>query len=122
MHEQRIDLMTKNAELKQTIAALKENIVNLQQENISLKNTPLEQQTHKLSEEAERVRMFLTKYTDVTSNQIAQNLSLDLTRTEHWLDVLENENMVYASYFMEGETTYSMGAEGRKYLVTHNMI
>ena len=122
MHEQRIDLMTKNAELKQTIAALKENIVDLQQENISLKKIPQEQQTHKLSEEAERVLMFLTKYTEVSSSQIAQNLSLDLTRTEHWLDVLENESMVYASCFMEGENTYSMGSEGRKYLVTHNMI
>ena len=74
MHEQRIELMTNNAELKQIIASLKGDIVNLQQEISNLKDPTQKKQLQKLSEEAETVLMFFTKYTGVTPNQIAQYL------------------------------------------------
>ena len=96
------------------IAPLKQEIVNLK----SQKPEPVD----KLPGEAEKILMFFTKYTDVTADQIAHHLSIELTRTEHWLDVLEEKNMVYAPLSMMSPTTYSINSEGRKYLVNKNMI
>jgi hypothetical protein len=121
MHEQRIELMTENAELKQTIAALKGEIIALQQETANLKN-PSQDQTKKLSEEAEKILMFLTKYERIYAGQIANGISLDPTRTKYWLGVLKNDDMVYAAYNMMDDTRYSIGQGGREYLVVNNLI
>lgn len=80
------------------------------------------QSVDKLPEEAEKVLMFFTKHTEVTASQIAHGISLDLTRTEHWLDTLDEAEMIYASYSMMSDTTYSIAPGGRKYLVNNNMI
>ena len=121
IHEQRIELMTENAELKQTIATLQQEIVALKREAKNLKNHH-SQRSPELSEEAKKVLMFFTKHTEVTSEQISHNLSLDLTRTEHWLDILEKLEMDYALHAMEDETRYSIDEKGREYLVVNNMI
>ena len=121
MHEQRIGLMTENADLKEVNISLKQQIASLQQEIINLKNqkfTPV----NKLSEEAEKVLIFFTKYTDITADQIAHSISLDLTRTEHWLDILQDSEMIDASYSMMDPTTYTIASKGRKYLVENNII
>lgn len=82
----------------------------------------LSQAVDKLSEEAEKVLMFLTKNTDVTASQIAHGISINLTRTEHWLDTLDEAEMIHAFYSMMSETTYAIAAGGRKYLINNNMI
>lgn len=114
LHEQRIALMTENAELKQKIAGL-------QQEMVDLKTSP-QVSVNDLSEEAQNILLFLAKYKDVTSDQVARNISADLTRTEYWLNKLADDNMVHAAYSMMSPTTYSIGQKGREYLVNKNMI
>lgn len=119
IHEQRIALLTENAELKQIVASLKQKIGELEHQSQSINMS--ENTNTKLHHEAESILMHLTKYTDIPAYQIARSLSLDLTRTEHWIDELEKSEMIYGSFDMESDTTYSLKSKGRKYLVTNNM-
>lgn len=80
------------------------------------------QSVDKLPEEAERILMFLAKYKNVTAKQIAQEISLNLTRTEYWLDKFDEAETVYPAYTMETETTYTIAPKGREYLFKNNMI
>lgn len=114
LHEQRIALMTENAELKKQIATL--------QKEIEKSNTPQPNSIDKLSEEAQKVLLLLTKHTDITAAQISHNISLELTRTEYWLGILADANFVCASYSIMDDTTYSIGQNGREYLVKNNLI
>ena len=121
IHEQRIELMSENAELKQTISSLHQEITLLKQEIIDLQNKKPEP-GDKLPEEAEKILVFFTKYSDVTVDHIAHHLSFDLTKTEYWLDLLSDKNMVYASHSVMSPTSYSISPEGRKFLVINNLI
>ena len=88
---------------------------------INLKSTNTKA-VDKLPEEAEKVLMLFTKYADISSEQVAHYASLDLLRTEHWLDILEEKNMVYSSIAMMSEVIYySIAPEGKKYLAANNM-
>jgi len=114
LHEQRIALMTENAELKQKIAGL-------QQQILDLKN-PLRLPDKALPEEAQKILLLLTKYKGITADQVAHNVSSDLTRTEYWLGELSEKDLVYASYSMMAPTKYSIGQKGREFLISNNLI
>ena len=121
IHEQRIDLLTENAELKQTIASLNQEIADLRNEIIEVKNQK-PAVGNSLDEEAEKILMLLAQRPDITSQQIAHSVSLDLTRTEYWLGVLEDDKMIYGSYSMMSPTQYYIAQNGREYLVKNNKI
>ena len=114
MHEQRIALMTENAELKQQIATLQQEIVSLK--------IPTSKPDDDLSEEAQKILLYLTKYKYVDARQIAYSASLDLTRTEYWLGELSKKKMVYVSRAINSPNTYSLAQKGREYLITNKLI
>lgn len=114
LHEQRIALMTENAELKQKIA-------ELQQEMLDLKNPTLTPDKS-LPEEAQKILLLLTKYKGIAADQVAHNVSIDLTRAEYWLGELSEKKLVYASYSIMAPTTYSIGQKGREFLISNNLI
>lgn len=121
IHEQRIELMSENAQLKQENVSLQQEILALQNEINNPKESKSQHKT-KLSAEAEKILMVFTKHTEISAVQISNLVSLDLTRTEHWLDTLINAQMITASYSMMSDTTYCIISEGRKYLVDTNMV
>jgi septal ring factor EnvC (AmiA/AmiB activator) len=121
MHEQRIELMTENASLKQTISSLEQKLVELQREITNLKNTPTDK-NNKLSEEAEKILLYLAKQEDVSSGQIAHSISLDLVRTEYWLGELSDKEFIYSPIIMGEEPSYFLAQGGRGYLIKSNLI
>ncbi len=121
IHEQRIELMSENAQLKQANASLQQKIIALQNE-INDPKQSIPQEKARLSEEAEKILIVFTKHTDITAVQISNIVSLELTRTEHWLDTLLDDDMISASYSMMSDTTYFIAPEGRKYLVDNNIV
>jgi seryl-tRNA synthetase len=121
MHEKRIELMTENASLKQTISSLEQKISELQREITNIKNIPTDK-IDKLSEEAEKILLFLAKHEDVSSGEIAHGISLDLVRTEYWLGELSDNEFVFSTLRMCEETTYYLAQKGRGYLIKNNLI
>jgi hypothetical protein len=121
IHEKNIALMYENTQLKQTIVSLKEKVITLQQEAMASKNQPIPPKD-KLSDEAEKILLFLTEYRDVTSKQVAHFTKLDFTRTDYWLKELARGNMIIAALSIRSPTTYSIGESGREYLINNNMI
>lgn len=121
IHEKRIELMTENASLRQTISSLEQKIFELQREITNIKNKPTDK-IDKLPEEAEKILLYLTRHEDVSSGQIAHGISLDLVRTEYWLGELSDKEFVYSSLIMEEETTYFLAQKGRGYLINGNLI
>lgn len=121
-------LLKENAELKQTIASLKDEIVSLKQKIVTLqqeatesKNQPITPR-NKLSDEAEKILMFLTEHREVTSKQVAHYVFLDFTTTDYWLKELVRDRMVHAAISIKTPTKYSIGQGGRDYLINNNMI
>lgn len=121
MHEQRIQLMTENAELKQVIASLKEEVSALKQQK--------KQSTHQqagfvesITKEEEQILLLLTKTEEATAHQIAYKLQYDLTKTEYWLECLCDKDMVYFSLVMNKPTAYYLVKGGRKHLVVNGII
>ena len=119
IYEQRMELMTENAELKQVIASLKVEIAALKQQ----KEADSQQQKNKnISKEEEQILLFLTKTEEATAQQIAHQLSFDLTKTKYWLNRLFDNDMIYSSLFMDQPTAYHLVQGGREYLVGNNLI
>ena len=121
LHEKRIELMTENAELKQIIGALKEEIAELKQEIVNVKISS-SKQVDELHEEAQKILLVLTKQKRVNANQIAHMISLDLTRTEYWLNILCRKKMLYNSITLNSPTTFSLAQAGREYLILKELI
>jgi hypothetical protein len=121
IHEQRIELMTENAELKQKNAALELAIVGFKEEIANIRNSP-KIRTDSLSEEAEKILSLLAKQDDLAAYQISDTLSIEPVKTEFWLEELEKKAFILGSYVMGQETTYFLDQGGRKYLIDKNLI
>ncbi len=121
LYEKNIKLLEENTELKKVLQVSKERISTLEllvkteksEESISLK---------KLSDEAEKILTFIIDHEDYTAKQISNNLSFNFTRTEYWLQYLEENQMIYGSYGLGSAATYSIAQDGRKYLIENNII
>lgn len=121
IHEKRIELMTENANLRQTISSLEQKISELQREITNIRNIPADK-SDKLPDEAERILRFLAKNEDLSFGLIALGISLDRVRTQYWLEDLSDKEFVYSSLIMEDETTYFLAQKGREYLIKRNLI
>ena len=120
IHEQRINLLTKNAELKQNIASLKEEIVDLKSQMGTIQSVP--QADNALSEEEKEILLLLSEAEDATTHQIAQSMNQKLTKTKFWIRRLYDLNMVSSSLIMNQPTSYYLIQGGREYLVKNNLI
>jgi len=105
LHEQRIVLMTENAELKQTIASLKNEVTALKAQKAD-HSAPAVQTDEKLA----------------TADQIAYAISKDLVTTEYWIDVLKDRNMIDFSVVINQPSDYYLIEKGREYLVKNKMV
>jgi septal ring factor EnvC (AmiA/AmiB activator) len=121
IHEQRIQLMIENAELKQVIASLKEEVAALKQQKEHSKHQH-ESSGQSISKEEEQILLLLAKTEEATAHQIAYQLQYDLTKTEYWLEHLRDNDMIYFSFVMNQPTAYYLEQGGRKYLVENGLI
>ncbi|MBT3056090.1 MAG: hypothetical protein KME69_14580 [Candidatus Thiodiazotropha sp. (ex Codakia orbicularis)] len=121
IHEQRIELLTENAELKQTIASLKEEIeaLNRQKENLKVESP---QGGAKLSDEEEKILLYLSEAQRAEAIQVARSLNQNLTKTEFWIRRLCDLDMVNFSLVMNAPTSYYLVQGGREYLVENGLI
>ncbi len=92
IHEQRIILMTENAELKQVIASLKEEIVALKGQKEAIQSGT--QDTNTISEEEEGILLYLAHESNATAPQIALAIGQNLTKAEFWVSRLCDLDMV----------------------------
>ena len=121
-------LMAENAELKQTIASLKEEIVSMKQKILTLQHEANKPQNHavlpkeQLSDEAEKILMFLNAHRDVNAKQVAHYTSLEYKKADYWLKELVRGHMIIATLSIGSPTTYTIGQSGREYLINNNMI
>ena len=120
MHEQRIKLMTENAELKQKIISLEQEILDIKQ-GITASNN---QSISKTTNEEEKILLLLSETeTDKTSaQQIACQLSIDLTETKYWLTKLVEDDMLSLSVYVNQPALYYLAQGGRGYLVKNELI
>jgi len=103
--------------LCQKISSLEQNILNLQ----NRKPEP----TNKLHEEAEKILKHLFETgSDVRTDHICHQFSLDKSTAKYHLENLEQLEMTHTSYFMgsdwageAGYTTHSIIQKGRKYVI-----
>lgn len=121
IHEQRIQLLTENAEHKQVIASLKEEIAALKQQKEQSKHQQATSQGS-ITKEEEQILLLLTKSQKATAHQIAHQLQFDLTKTEYWLERLSDNDMIYSSLAANQPTAYSLAPGGRKHLVENGLI
>ncbi len=121
LHEQRIALMTENAELKNTIVILKEEIAALKAQK-ELSSSPGVDVSKKLSAEAESILLFLTKHTEAFAEQISSGISLELVKTEYWIEVLSEKDMITFSIAMNQPSYYYLAQGGREYLIRNQLI
>lgn len=121
IHEQRISLMTENAELKQAIASLREEVAALKQQKEHVQSSQ-SKSSDALSEEEEKILLYLSEAQKATATQIAHSLNQNLTKTEFWVSRLCDLDMVYFSLFMNSPTSYYLQQGGREYLVTNDLI
>jgi septal ring factor EnvC (AmiA/AmiB activator) len=121
IHEQRIQLMTENAEHKQVIASLKEEVAALKQQKEQARHQQAGSE-QSISKEEEQILLLLTKSEEATAHQIAHQLQYDLTKTEYCLERLCDNDMVYFSVVMNQPTAYYLVQGGRKHLVDNGLI
>lgn len=113
IYEQNFKLKTENSELKQQLSALQIHVSAPQEQAVK--------DTEDLGEEPTKVILFVSTNKGATSDRIAWGTQLNLVRAEHWLDELEEKELVYRHLFMGSPSTYSLSSLGRKYLVAHGL-
>ena len=119
--ESNIELMTENSKLKQSITALESDITKLEQQISGLQN-PTSNISSDISEEENKILLFLAKNKHITADQVSHSTSLDLTRTEYWLGKLSKEKKVSRSLRINAPALWNIGQSGREYLIVNNFI
>ena len=123
LHEQRIELMAKNADLKDENASLKQRISILQQKIVNSKNTEAKAAKRPFPEEAEDILLFLAKHESTSAQQIACSISLDISKTEYWLDEFSNKDFVYfPSHIGARDKRYYLAKKGLSYLINNKIL
>lgn len=118
MHEQRIKLMTENAELKQKIISLEQEILDINQ-GITASNN---QSISKITNEEEKILLLLSETDKTSAQQIAYQLSIDLTKTKYWLTKLVEDDMLSLLMYVNQPALYYLAQGGRGYLVKNELI
>lgn len=116
MHEQRMTLITENADLKQKIAALEQRLEQAQ---------PRGSQTHEqLDEISEKMLLLVANTTDnITKDDLIQHVNLPRAKACYYFDQLLNRKFVRkAGGNLDVGWYYAATPEGREYLVRRDLI
>lgn len=120
------ELAAENKELKRNNTSLQQQIEELQQHaSYQQKETP--SQHPSFPEEAKNVLLHLAETAEEgtaekSASQIAHSISLNLARTEYWLEEFEKKEMVASIHVMAEPEYYRLDQNGRKYLIKNNLI
>jgi len=112
--------MTENAELKQTIASLRENIINIKQQN-ELANKQ-SSNLPSISEEEIAILQFLSGVEDASFLQITNGIKHNTTKTKYWVNRLSEFEMIYTSHGYNNVTSHGLKQSGREYLVENDLV
>lgn len=123
MHEQRIDLMTKNAELKKTIVALKNKISSLNQE-IANNNSSDAHAIDKLPKESEQMLMFIASNRGrITKDIIIRQTGLSTAKGDFFFDKLLKHKFITRTSGRVGVGSYYGATSfGREYLANQGLL
>ena len=104
-------------ELNEAIAQISDQVPN------ALEQTASRGQS-RLPEIQENILQILAEVgdRDVQTEELAAHFKMHTQKIQYHLDKLVDQNYVYSQLSMMAPTTYSIGAEGRAYLVENNMI
>jgi FtsZ-binding cell division protein ZapB len=118
-------LRDKLQELERKYDALGVENSKLKEENQNLKNKLKElTSTGKLSEPEVNILLLLSSCNrELTSEMIASQLCLNLTKTEYYLERMYKEEYVYSHDWCDGRSSeYYLIQKGREYLIENNLI
>jgi predicted ArsR family transcriptional regulator len=110
--------MTENAELKQKIISLEQEILDINQ-GITASNN---QSISKITNEEEKILLLLSETDKTSAQQIAYQLSIDLTKTKYWLTKLVEDDMLSLLMYVNQPALYYLAQGGRGYLVKNELI
>ena len=113
-------------------AALERKVVELTEENRRLRAENAELRAkepaqvvgiaQEVDEVALNVLQLLSKHSDLQIGHIAHNLGIDREIAAFHVEELENANFINGSYSMMSEPTYSLGQEGRRFLIKNGHL
>ena len=99
--------------------------IDLERAKIEIQNLKkLTEQVHgsRLEEIKEKLLQLLAARQDSKSQQLAHALGVNDQLITFHLTELQDTEFVHASYFMNGGTEWPIAHEGRRYLVTHDLL
>jgi predicted nuclease with TOPRIM domain len=122
-------LETRHAELEEKVKQLETEKSKFQLENLKLKENLqlLESQMESnqavhLNDIQERILILLSKTTPTISEQIAHQLQIGPELANFHLNELEGMNYVTRRLIMMSPPKWSLGQEGRRYLVSNDLL
>ena len=119
--ERNIQLTKENGDLKRTIDSLNEKVETSEQQADSshaTNSTPIKT----LSAEEEQILKCLVEYGQASLEAISEAISLDVIKTEYWLDQLQDRNMVSIPLAFGSPGLFYLDKAGRGHLVENGLI
>jgi predicted nuclease with TOPRIM domain len=123
MHEQRINLMTENAELKKTIVTLEDKISSPNQE-IANNNNSDAHAIDKLPKESEQILMIIASNRGrITKDIIIRQTGLSTAKVDFFFDkLLKHKFITRTSGRVGGSWSYRATPSGREYLANQGLL
>ena len=114
-------LQIENKALKTENSDLHAQLVAAESERQRL-TAPTNPQDNRRTDVEERILLLLTGDRGPTSKAIARELSISADRVEMHLADLSELLLVYSQNYMNQDSTWHLGTEGKRYLVRNDLI
>lgn len=98
---------------------------DLEEAQVQIQNLKsITEQSHgpRLEEIREKLLLLLTEHSDITASQIAGAAAIHSQLIKFHLTDMEAKGFVHGSYFVGGDTEWSISQDGLGYLVRHGLL
>ncbi len=109
-------------ELEDENQRLRIDLEKLQEKVLSLEKNIVESHGRRLEKIREECLQFLVANSHISSSQIAREIGKSSEFVTFHLIEMQNANLVLASYYIGGDTEWSLSQSGRAYLASHGLL
>lgn len=105
---------------KKLLEAQKEKIAQLESQTLLQNNT----NSPNRSKEDDTILIFLSENSQSTiyKDHLSSHLNLQDAKIQYYLDGLQEDKLIHASFSLSSPTRYSLTKQGRSYLVENNLL